>query len=135
LHKRAESRAARMTKGRSGNQPRMNYYLYELTYTSEAWQQLIKHPQNRAEAVRPVIQALGGDISVSWVTAGEYDLVAIIRLPDEVAAAAVLMAFKGGGALARARYMRLLSWDEAIQAMTKAGASEYRPPGGASESL
>jgi uncharacterized protein with GYD domain len=107
----------------------MNYYLYQVSYTSDAWQKLIKNPQNRAEAVRPAIQALGGDITVSWLTAGEYDLIAVLRLPDEVAAAAALMAFKGGGALREGKCVRLLSWDEGLQAMTKAGASEYRPPG------
>ncbi len=108
----------------------MNYYLFELTYTSEARRELVARPQNRAEAVRPVIQSLGGDISVSWITNGEYDLVAILRLPDEVAASAALMAFKGGGALSRGRYIRLLSWDEALDAMTRAGTSGYRPVGG-----
>jgi uncharacterized protein with GYD domain len=106
----------------------MNNYLFQVSYTSEAWQTLIKHPENRAETVRPAIQKMGGDISISWVCSGDYDLVVIMHLPDEVTALATAMAFRAGGALREVKYTRLLTWQEGLEAMTKAGAADYRPP-------
>jgi uncharacterized protein with GYD domain len=69
----------------------------------------------------------------SWVTMGDYDVLAIIRLPDEVTASAVLMAFKGGGSLRSGKFVRLLSWSEAMDAMAKAGASGYHSIGAPEE--
>jgi hypothetical protein len=39
------------------------------------------------------------------------------------------MAFKAGGALREVKYTRLLSWEQAMDAMTTAGQLDYRPPG------
>jgi uncharacterized protein with GYD domain len=106
----------------------MHYYLFEVAYTAEAWESLIKKPENRAEAVRPVIQKMGGDITASWVSTGDYDLIVIMRLPDEQAAMAAAMAFKAGGALKEIKHTRLLSWQEGLDAMTKAAEAGYHPP-------
>jgi len=106
----------------------VNHYLFQAAYTSEAWETLIKHPQNRAEAVRPTFQKMGGDVLASWVCTGEYDLILIAQLPDEAAATAALMAFKAGGALREVKYTRLLTWQEGMNAMTKANESQYQPP-------
>jgi uncharacterized protein with GYD domain len=106
----------------------MNTYLFQVSYTSEAWRALIKKRENRAEVVRPVIQNMGGDITISWVCAGDYDLMVIMRLPDETSALAASMIFKAGGALREVRYTRLHSWQEGLEAMTKASEIEYRPP-------
>jgi uncharacterized protein with GYD domain len=43
----------------------MNNYLFQVSYASEAWRALLKRRENRAEAVRPVIQKMGGDITIS----------------------------------------------------------------------
>jgi uncharacterized protein with GYD domain len=106
----------------------MNHYLFQASYTSEAWQALIKKPEDRAEAVRPVIQKMGGDIDISWVCAGDYDLLVVMRLPDDATALSAAMAFNAGGALRQLRYTRLYSWQEGLEAMEKAGHSGYRPP-------
>lgn len=106
----------------------MNNYLFQVSYTSEAWRALLKKRENRAEAVRPVIQKMGGDITISWVCTGDYDLIVIMRLPDETSALAASMVFKAGGALREVKYTRLYSWQEGLEAMTKASETEYRPP-------
>ena len=43
----------------------MALYMYQLSYTSEAVAALIREPQDRAEAVRPVIEAMGGKLIVA----------------------------------------------------------------------
>jgi uncharacterized protein with GYD domain len=106
----------------------MDTYLFQISYTSETWRTLISKPENHSETIRPAIKEMGGDISVSWVCVGEYDEVAVIRLPDEVTALAATMAFKAGGDLRDVKYTRLLSWEQAMDGMAKASQLDYRPP-------
>lgn len=106
----------------------MNHYLFQASYTSEAWQTLLKKPENRAEAIRPFVQELGGDVTISWVCAGDYDLLVVMSLPDDAAALTASMAFNAGGALRQLKYTRLYSWQQGLEAMEKAGRAGYRPP-------
>lgn len=54
------------------------------------------NPQNRIEAVRPVVEKLGGKIESAWFSFGDYDIVVISEMPDNVSAAAIAMAFAAG---------------------------------------
>ena len=59
---------------------------------------------NNEDLVRPTIKDLGGDILISWLCPGEdYDVLAVLDLPDEATANAALMVFKAGGALRKAK--------------------------------
>ena len=66
----------------------MPRYMYQVAYSSEAWASLVKTPQDRIEAVRPAVRKLGGKIESAYYTFGDYDLIAIVSMPDNVAAAA-----------------------------------------------
>jgi uncharacterized protein with GYD domain len=66
----------------------MAKYLFQATYTSDAWAAQVKNPQNRVEAVRPVIEGLGGHIESVYFAFGEYDVVGIVEMPDNVSMAA-----------------------------------------------
>lgn len=89
---------------------------------------MVKNPQNRIEAVRPVIEKLGGSIEGAWLAFGEYDVVAIFQLPDNVSAAAFSVAASVGGAVKAIKTTPLLTWDEGADAMRKVGEIGYRPP-------
>jgi len=104
----------------------MARFLQQITYTTEAWQALIKNPQNRIDAVRPVYEKLGGKIESAWFAFGEYDIVVIADLPDNVSAAAIAIAFAGGGTCRNVKTTPLLSPAEALEAMKKAAGSGYR---------
>ena len=104
----------------------MPRFLQQITYTQNAWQALIKNPQNRIDAVRPVIEKMGGKIESAWFAFGDYDVIVISELPDNVSAAALAMAFAGGGACRNVKTTPLLSAAEAVEAMKKAGQSGYR---------
>jgi uncharacterized protein with GYD domain len=106
----------------------MAYYLYMAAYTAEAWASLTKNPQNRMEAVRPVAQALGGDLEQAWLSFGEYDVVALLRMPDNASAAAFAVAAAAGGALKAAKTVPLLTLEEGVEVMRRAGTAGYRPP-------
>ena len=104
----------------------MPHYLLQATYTSEAWDTLMKNPQNRFEAIRPPIEKLGGNIEHGWLAFGEDDIIAILQMPDNVSAAALAIAFGSGGALKGVKTTPLLSATEALEAMKRASGSGYR---------
>ncbi len=77
----------------------MPSYLIQGAYTPDAWAALVKQPQNRVEAVRPVVEKLGGKLQHAWLAFGEYDIVFVVEMPENTAAAAFAMAIAAGGAL------------------------------------
>jgi uncharacterized protein with GYD domain len=105
----------------------MPNYLLQVAYSREGWEALIAHPQNRVEVVRASIEKLGGKIISSWFAFGEYDVILITEMPDNVSAAGIAIAFAGGGACKSVQTTPLLSAEEALQAMKKAGDSGYQP--------
>lgn len=104
----------------------MPHYLIQVSYTEQAWQALIKNPQDRIEAVRPAIENLGGKIQEGWFAFGDCDVVSIAELPDNVAAAAISMAFSAGGACKNVKTTPLMSTAEGIEALKKASRVGYR---------
>jgi uncharacterized protein with GYD domain len=107
----------------------MPHYLIQTGYTAEAWKALLKKPEDRSEAVRPVIEKLGGKMVNSWYAFGEHDIVAIVEMPDNVSAAALSLAQTAGGALRAFKTTPLLELAEGLEAMKRAAKAGYRPPG------
>jgi uncharacterized protein with GYD domain len=107
----------------------MPHYLIQAGYTPEAWKALLKQPENRQEAIRPVIEKLGGKIVNSWYAFGGDDIVAIVEMPDNVSAAALSLAEMAGGGLRSMKTTPLLELAEGLEAMKRAATSGYRPPG------
>ena len=91
---------------------------------------MVKNPQDRSAAVRPVIERLGGSIESFDYALGDYDLVPIFQVPDNVSAVALAMAVGDGGGVSDFKTTALIPMDEAVEAMRKAGTLGYRPPGG-----
>ena len=108
----------------------MAHYLVQVGYTSEAWATLLKNPQNRLEAVRPAVEQMGGSIDGAWFAFGEHDVVMVLQMPDNTAAAAIAVAFAAGGALRSCKTTPLLSLEEGLEAVRRAAGSSYRPPSG-----
>ncbi len=106
----------------------MAYYLVQASYTPEAWAAMVKNPQNRAEAGRPMIEHLGGRLEGFWFAFGEYDVVAIVQMPDHVSAAAFSLAVTAGSAMKSFRTTPLMTAEEGMAAMRKAAGAGYRPP-------
>jgi len=105
----------------------MPSYLLQVSYSASALEAMIKRPQNRAEAVRKPIEKLGGTIGGFWMSFGDYDIVAIIDMPDNVSAAAFALAVASGGACKSVKTTPLLSVEEGLAALKKAGTSGYKP--------
>jgi uncharacterized protein with GYD domain len=104
-------------------------YLLQVSYSTEAWAAMIKRPQNRVEIVRKVVEKLGGSVETFWFAFGEYDIVGIFEMPDNTTAAAFSMAVAAGGSCKDVKTTPLLSFEEGMDAMKKAGSSGYKPIG------
>jgi uncharacterized protein with GYD domain len=107
----------------------MARYLFQAAYTSEAWAAQVKNPQNRIDVIRPVIERLGGRIECAYFAFGDYDVIGIMEMPDNVSAAAFSLAGSAGGGIKAVKTTPLLTIDEGIEAMRKAAGAGYRPPG------
>lgn len=108
----------------------MAYFLLQLSYTPEGWATQLQDPQNRVEAVRPVIEGLGGSVESGFVAFGEYDAVLLAQFPDNQRAAAFSMAVSSSGAIKAFKTTPLLTIDESLEAMRTAAGAGYQPPGG-----
>lgn len=107
----------------------MPLYLTQVAYTQEAWNTLMKSPENRFEAIRPAIEKLGGKILSGYFAFGDYDAIVILEMPNNVAAAAIAIAFAAGGACKSVKTTPLMDTAEGLEAIRKAGTTGYRAPG------
>jgi uncharacterized protein with GYD domain len=107
----------------------MPLYLGRFSYTTDAMKALLNEPQDRSAAAREVADSLGGKLLGFWYAFGEFDGVFLMEAPDNASAAALAMAVGAGGALSEIETTVLLDMDEAQDAMRKAAAATYRPPG------
>ena len=106
----------------------MPFYLYQVGYTAAASRTLVEHPQNREDAAKSLIESLGGKLHSFFFAFGDYDLVLIAEMPDNVSAGAVSLAAASGGAFAKFHTTPLLTTADSIKVMKKAQKAVYAPP-------
>jgi uncharacterized protein with GYD domain len=106
----------------------MAHFLLQFTYTPQAWAALARNPQNRLEAVRPVAERLGGRLVSKWFAFGEYDVVAIMEMPDNISAATFSMAISSAGAVKSFKTTPLMTMEEGIEAMRRVPGLKYLSP-------
>ena len=104
----------------------MPHYLSQVSYTPEAWARLVANPHDRIEAVRAPIEKLGGRIHNAFFAFGDYDVIVITEMPNNVEAAAIAIAFAAGGAVKNSKTTPLMTTAEALEAIRKAGTTGYR---------
>ena len=107
----------------------MAQYLIQAAYTPDSWAALVHEPQDRATPVRTMVEKAGGRLECFYLSFGDYDVVSIAELPDNLSAAAVSIAVSAGRGIKAIRTTPLLSVDEGIGALTKAQTLGYEPPG------
>ena len=107
----------------------MPLYLSKFRYTPETWARLIGHPEDRREAARAYIESVGGKLHGFWYAFGTHDGYNLWEAPDNVSMAAVALAIGAGGALSSFETTVLLTVEETMDALGKAGQVRYRPPG------
>ncbi len=110
----------------------MAHYLLQISYAPEQVKALVANPQDRTGEARKLVEALGGKLLHFFFAFGEYDAVALIEAPDNTGAAAGALAVGAAGTTAKYKTTVLLTMDEAVEAMKKAGTllGTYTPPAG-----
>jgi len=104
-------------------------YLTRFSYTPEAWARMAKNPEDRRNAARSYIESVGGKLHGFWYAFGEFDGYNLWEAPDNVSMAAVAIALGGGGALSKSETTVLMTVEETLDALGRAGSVGYRPPG------
>ncbi len=110
----------------------MPTYMTSFDYEGQAWRLMAEHPEDREAAARAVVEAAGGRLVAWYWMFGDHDGLLVYEVPSAGVAAAVLVAVAASGSVRNLRTSRLLSSEEAQQAMGLAGglAAAYAPPGG-----
>ena len=107
----------------------MPLYLSKFSYTPETWARLIRNPEDRSKAAQSYIESVGGKLHGFWYAFGTQDGYNLWEAPDNVSMAGVALAIAAGGALRSLETTVLLTVDETLDALRKAEAVRYRPPG------
>src|SRR5215210_7252486 len=107
----------------------MALYLTRFSYTPETWARLTKNPEDRRDAARTYIESVGGKLHGFWYAFGTYDGYNLWEAPDNVSMAAVALTISGGGALKSFETTVLLTVEESMDALRKAGQVQYEAPG------
>ena len=106
----------------------MSFYLFQGRYSSDGIKAMIGRPQDRAEAARKMIEALGGKLHHFFFAWGSDDVVALIEMDDDKAMMAGSMLVGASGAMSGGHTTKLISTEEAMAAMKLAGeaAGSYK---------
>ena len=107
----------------------MPLYMTQFAFTPEAWAALTQNPEDRSEALSGLMDSMGGRLISYYYSFGEYDGVIIYESPDDTTAAAGALAAVAPGHLKAIRTTTLLSIEDAMEAMRKAGNVTFRRPG------
>ena len=105
----------------------MAKYLVQASYTGQGLQGLLKEGGSKGqEAVEKAVKSLGGTLEAFYYAFGDFDVVGIADLPDNVSATAfsLLIAAAGG---ATVKTTVLITPAEVDQAAKK--TVDYHPPG------
>ncbi len=109
----------------------MPMYVSLFRYKDEALKGMMAKPSDREAAVRQLAEAVGGRLHAMYLLFGQYDGVVIGEFPDSRAAAAVMVAVGGSGAVAHLETHEAIPASEATEIFEQANAitSSYRLPG------
>lgn len=105
----------------------MGKYLWHGAYSVEGIKGVLREGgTGRVDAVRKLVEGLGGRLESMYFAFGKDDYYITVDLPDDVSAAAAAMTVAAAGA-ASVDTVVLLTADELDQATHK--SVSYRPPG------
>jgi uncharacterized protein with GYD domain len=107
----------------------MPLYLSKFSYTPETWARMIANPEDRRQAAESYIESVGGKLHGFWYGFGAHDGYNLFEAPDNVSMAAVALAIGGGGALSSIETTVLMTVEETLEALGKAGNIRYKAPG------
>ena len=107
----------------------MARYLIELTTTPDGARGILKNPEDRSEAVRPLLEAAGCRLEEYYFSVGGNTIYEIIESPDQNSLYAILTVVQASGAVSSIKSTPILTASEAVDVFKKSASLAYRPPG------
>ncbi len=109
----------------------MAFYLVRAKVAQDFMKALVVRPEDRFMATTRLLKDLDGRLHYYFFSFGEYDIVLIYELPDNVTAASLAMVLNAAGTVTEVETTPLLTMEEAVEAMGRAGETTavYQPPG------
>ena len=105
----------------------MPKYLIQASYVGEGLKGLLKEGgTKRRDTVAQVIESMGGTLESFYYAFGDYDVVGVAEMPDNVSSVAFSIMVNASGVI-NAKTTVLLTPEEIDQATKK--TVDYRPPG------
>ena len=108
----------------------MPRYMIQFAYTPDAWAALTTNPVDRREGFRTLAQNMGGQLIDLYYHFGEYDGTVIFEAPDDTTATATVVAALSPGHIRASKTTRLMTVEEAMDALRRAGGQSYPAPPG-----
>ena len=100
----------------------MAHFMIQATYTPEAWGILIKNPQNRREAICPLVEKAGGKMLDLFFSFGENDIIFFFEAPDALAAAAISVAGNIAGHIRTIKTTQVFTVEESMELIRRTAA-------------
>jgi uncharacterized protein with GYD domain len=108
----------------------MARYLFQVSYTNESWATQIRLKGDVVERVEPLVKACNGRLEALYYAFGDADVVLLGDFASAEDAAAFSIAVSAGGALKTITTTPLLTVEQGMAALKRAGeaAGVYRAP-------
>ena len=106
----------------------MPKYLIQVAYSDDALADLVRQPEDRGAVISELVDRLGGKVEAFYHSLGQYDIVMIAEFPDNETVAAIQIAVRAAGVEKYQNVTTLLTREEALNALKRAGSSGYQPP-------
>lgn len=106
----------------------MPRYMLQLEGGPEIVAGMIKNPTNRAEAVAPIFESVGGTLEQYYFDVGGTGGYLIVDMPTRESLSAVTLSLYSSGALKSMKAIALMTATEAVEVFKMAGEIAYTPP-------
>ncbi|MFQ5995813.1 MAG: GYD domain-containing protein [Acidiferrobacterales bacterium] len=109
----------------------MAHYLMRAKVSQATMDALVQRPEDRFITMTKLLKGIGGRLHNYYFCFGEYDIVLLFELPDNVSASSLSMVLLASGSVTEIDTTVLLTMQEAIEAMQAAADATgvYQPPG------
>jgi uncharacterized protein with GYD domain len=98
----------------------MTFYLLRAKLDHEFMKALVERPEDRMVTTTRLLKGIGGRLHYYFFCFGEYDIVLIYELPDNLSSASLSMVLTSSGSVTEVETTPLLTMEEAINAMGQA---------------
>jgi uncharacterized protein with GYD domain len=108
----------------------MALYMGQFKYTAEAWIALTNKPEDRRAVLEQQVKKLNGRLLGIYYCIGEYDGVFLMEVPEDLTAEILRLSIIDAKIDKEITLTKLLTVEEAMEAMRKAGSIRYPTPTG-----